>query len=101
MVEQTPNSPLAYHNLGYVYYRQGDLVKAETEYRKAIQLNPAFPDSRATLGDVLARTGRYEQAIHEYKMYLNLYPDAPNRAKTLQVIDMLMKQVVADSIVNN
>jgi hypothetical protein len=98
MVEQTPDSPMAHHNLGYVYYRQGNFDKAEREYRKAIELNPAFPDSRATLGDVLARTGRYEQAIHEYRMYLRLYPDAPNRTKTLQVIDMLMEQIAADSI---
>jgi protein O-mannosyl-transferase len=89
MVEQAPLSPLAHHNLGYVFYREGNWLYAETEYRTALALNPNYAEAHATLGDILTQTGRYKEAIQEYEAFLRDYPDAPNREQTEERIRKL------------
>jgi hypothetical protein len=89
LVEQDPILAVAHHNLGYAYYREGDLRTAESEYRKALSLNPDYAESHATLGDVLVKTGRYREAIAEYEAYLRFNPDAPNREKAAERIQHL------------
>jgi 4-amino-4-deoxy-L-arabinose transferase-like glycosyltransferase len=93
LVKQVPSSCIAHHNLGYAYYREGDLRTAESEYRKALALNPDYAESHATLGDVLVKTGRYQEAIAEYEAYLRLFPDAPNRGKAEERIQRLKLHV--------
>lgn len=88
-VEQNPQSAMAHHNLGYVYYRKGDWPRAEAEYRQAISLSPAYADPHATLGDILAKTGRYAEAIQEYEAYLRYNPRALNRDQALEKIARL------------
>ncbi len=39
---------------------------AEKAYRRAIQLNPAFPEAHTDLGQLLARLGRTDEAIQEF-----------------------------------
>lgn len=89
MVAQNPKSPLAHHNLGHYYYRQGNWKKAEEEYKNAITINPYFPAPHASLGDIYTRTGRYQEAINEYDIYLRLLPNAPNRMATISRIKEL------------
>lgn len=93
MAEQSPHSALARHNLGYAYYREGDLARAEAEYQKAIEINPLYPEPHATLGDVYYRTGRLPEALKEYETYLKLYPDAPNRGSAQARIDKIRAQL--------
>ncbi len=89
MAEQSPRSAMARHNLGYAYFREGDLERAEIEYKKAIDINPRFPDPHATLGDIYYRTGRWADALKEYELYLELYPSAPNRRSAQARIDKI------------
>lgn len=89
MAKQNPESPLAHHNLGHYYYRQGNWYRAEMEFKKAISINPFFPAPHASLGDLYTRTGRYKEAIVEYSNYLHLFPNAPNRSATLSRITKL------------
>jgi len=95
LVKQVPSSCIAHHNLGYAYYREGNLMTAESEYRKALSLNPDYAESHATLGDVLVKTGRYQEAIAEYEAYLRLFPDGPNRGKAEERIQRLKLHVGA------
>jgi len=95
LIKQVPSSCIAHHNLGYAYYREGDLRTAESEYRKALSLNPDYAESHATLGDVLVKTGRYREAIAEYEAYLRLFPDGPNREKAEERIQRLKLHVGA------
>lgn len=93
LVRQVPDSCIAHHNLGYAYYREGNLGIAESEFRKAVSLNPNYAESHASLGDVLTKTGRYREAITEYETYLKLYPEAPNRSKAGERIQWLKSMV--------
>jgi Tfp pilus assembly protein PilF len=40
--------------------------EAEKDYRRAIEIRPAFSEARNDLGQLLARTGRYPEAIVEF-----------------------------------
>jgi len=97
MVEQSPSSALAHHNLGYVLYREGNWIHAEAEYKKAIALNSMFPESHATLGDIFYKTGRLQEAIREYSTYLYLAPNASNRQQTLERNRILKSLLATDS----
>src|SRR5512143_2449395 len=44
----------------------GRSEEAEKDYRKAIELRPAFSEAHNDLGQLLARTGRYPEAIAEF-----------------------------------
>ena len=42
----------AYHSLGYVYYKKGEYAWARTQFKKALELDPDYPQARASL-DIL------------------------------------------------
>ena len=93
LAKQNPMSCTAHHNLGSVYFREGDLTKAEQEYRQAIALNPKIAQSHAMLGDVLYHNGNYAEAIQEYLTYLELFPECSNRDEIvgrIQRIELLI-----------
>lgn len=48
----------------------GRLEEAEREYRRAVELRPAFSEAHSDLGQLLARTGRWEEAIAEFDLAL-------------------------------
>jgi type IV pilus assembly protein PilF len=49
----------------------GRADEAEKDYRKAIELRPAFSEAHNDLGQLLARTGRYPDAIAEFDAALD------------------------------
>ena len=46
---------MAYYNLGAAYFNQGDLERAETEWVRALELNPDFTEARSSLDVVRSR----------------------------------------------
>lgn len=42
LFEDTLGKPAAYNNIGYLYMTQGNWDKAETAFKKALELNPVF-----------------------------------------------------------
>jgi len=57
----------AYWNLGWIYYRLGDLEKSVTYSRKAIEVNPKLFPARFNLALALVLGGRAEEAMAEYE----------------------------------
>jgi len=48
-------------------------LKAITEYREAIKLQPVYPEARENLGTALSDSGRVSDALDEYKTAIDQY----------------------------
>ena len=63
------------YNLGYVYERSGDRVKAVAAYKRAIELKPDLTNAHSGLGVLYAKTGRIREGIEHCKKAIQLAPD--------------------------
>lgn len=54
-------------DVGYTYFLQGDLEKAEAKYRQSLRIDSYSKSTRNNLGIVLAHQGRDEEALREFK----------------------------------
>jgi len=70
-----PKFPLVHFHLGLVADEQGNLVQAETGYRKEIELNPKSVPARFNLGKLLLKKGDFEGYMAEMKEVVTLAPD--------------------------
>lgn len=75
-LEQNPDHPDAHHLLGFIYFGRKDFVSAETHFRRALELRPAFHQARANLGALLLEQRRWREAIDviEPLVGASLYP---------------------------
>ncbi len=55
----------------------GDEAEAERMYRKAVTLDPNYPEARVNFGRFLLKLDRSEDAVKELRSALNLMPDMP------------------------
>ena len=62
-VEERPDSPRAYFNLGLAYTQQGRVDQAETAYRKALELDPDLVEAWVNLGGVLMLRWDFENSM--------------------------------------
>jgi uncharacterized protein (TIGR02466 family) len=58
-----------------VFKAEGDLLRAEAAYRRAIAIAPMYFDAHFNLGIVLEAMGRPEEARDTYKSALDIQPD--------------------------
>ncbi|HTC22051.1 MAG TPA: tetratricopeptide repeat protein, partial [bacterium] len=59
--------PASINDLGYIYYYFGEYADATTQFKKALELNPAFTDADINLGVTAYKTGDTDLALE----YLN------------------------------
>jgi len=71
-----PNDPSVYNARGgYYFWVRLDPIKAELDYRRAIELsNGLIAAPWAGLGDSLALLGRRDEALAAYRKYLSIRP---------------------------
>jgi type IV pilus biogenesis/stability protein PilW len=71
-----PDMPEARLGRGLVMeYGFGKLAEAEADYRRALQIRPAYPEAHNNLGQLLAKSGRSTEALAEFDkaIDINLY----------------------------
>jgi len=73
--EQMLDRPEAHLNLGVLFENRGDAREAEAEYRKAIEILPAFWPARANLSHLLNARGRNRDAEEVLREAVELSPD--------------------------
>lgn len=88
------------------YWNQNRLDAAESEYRRALRLDPRNFDAHRYLGDLLYRAGRYQEAEGEYAAALALRGDADVRVwygmaalqqgRTAEAVERLREATRAD-----
>jgi tetratricopeptide (TPR) repeat protein len=71
-----PDSARAAYTLGVVIEGEGDLVRSEALFRRALALDPRSAPAHNDLGNLLARTHRPEAAAEEYRKAIALHPTA-------------------------
>ena len=64
---RTPDDATLLGRLGALFYRRGDLVEAEKNYRRAIETSPRRPTLYNNLGNVLCDMGRMRDGIAAYE----------------------------------
>ncbi len=96
-VEQYPDSAFAHHNLGCAYLdKVKNLDLAESEFEKALALDPFFPKLRTQMGYVRLLRGDYDGAIHDYNEAVSQVPfDAEALLNRAIALDRLGKHTDA------
>ena len=64
-----------WNNLGFCLITKNDFHRAESAFRRAIELNPKLPNAYANLGNALQRQARVEEAIAALRAALALNPN--------------------------
>jgi len=72
---RTSGNSMAHNNLGYALYRKGELDKAVTQYRQALEIQPGYPQALNNLGIALRQMGELDDAIQQYRKALQSQPD--------------------------
>jgi tetratricopeptide (TPR) repeat protein len=75
-IRRNPDGPMAYYNLGLVYFQQGRLDEAITQYQKVLQINPVETDALNNLGSAFLQQGRLDEAVAHYRKALTINPDS-------------------------
>ena len=71
------------HYLGFCYVRLGMIDLAIEQFRKALDMNPAFIAARVDLASAYGEAGDQELAVRELKHVLDLYPGHPDATRLL------------------
>lgn len=66
-IERDATRPDLFNDLGYCYYLQGKLTKAESAMLKSVAMAPSTARYRNNLGLVLGHQGRYEDALEAFR----------------------------------
>lgn len=74
-VAVTKKNYLAYNNLGFYLSGKGRADEAMENYRKALEINPAYEDALNNLGYALAGRKEYAEAIRLYEAALRVRPN--------------------------
>jgi tetratricopeptide (TPR) repeat protein len=83
------NVSVEHFNLGVVYAKEGDLVRAEGELRRAVAEERNHPRTHLELGKVLARRDKTRDAIASFARAAELEPGNPT---TFHVLGILHKR---------
>jgi len=70
ILSMAPQDPLIFTNIGYSHYLSGNLVEAEINFKKAIDIDIRFSRAWVDLGLVYVRKGMYTRALQTLKQVM-------------------------------
>jgi Flp pilus assembly protein TadD len=88
-------SAMAYYLLGTAYHRSEFEEEAESNLKRALELDGGMATARLTLADVYIRQEKWENALKIIDAYLTQNPNAPDRAQLEQVRVKVERKVTA------
>ena len=74
-IQKSPHKTRPYINLAFAYDKQGDLPRVLSNYNKAIEIDPKYPDAYYNRGLVYYRQGQMPQALADFNKVIELSPD--------------------------
>ena len=72
---KVPGNQRAQNNLGLCLSKCERIDEAIEHYRKALEIDPEFPDAHNGLGAALAGLGRYDEAEEHYRRAIKIVPN--------------------------
>ena len=87
VTRQQPNSALLHVLKGDVFAARKLSLDALTEYRKAAEVDPNWPDIRLLIGSLLGVLGRYNEATDELQRQLQVEPNDARVLSELGVVN--------------
>ncbi len=78
-----PLLPGARYILGLIHQRQGDAVRAVSELKKTIYIDPDFALAHLNLGNIYKNTGRHDAAVRAYENALRAIYKNPEGSWTM------------------
>ncbi|HKC68863.1 MAG TPA: tetratricopeptide repeat protein [Bacteroidia bacterium] len=85
-----PNAYMLYYNMGINYLRKKDYARAETNFKKALAINPYHGSSHMRLGLTAFNEGKLIQSILSYMFFLQL----ENTTKRSEGVILLLQKIV-------
>jgi tetratricopeptide (TPR) repeat protein len=85
-VKTSPHSSLAHRNLGTMYYLEEQPDKAESKYKKSLELNPQEPMVHNNLGLVYMKKNMFKKAEEEFRKELAINPSNNNVRFNLRLL---------------
>jgi len=82
-----PRPHEAFSNMGWAYFKKGDLALAEVNLKQAIKLNDKYCPAYTNLGELYSKQGQRRQAIGQYQQAIALCPRDYARPHYLMAID--------------
>jgi len=90
-IAQRPEDGYIRDSLGWVYFRKGDLNRAQAELEQAVSLKDDDPTIHEHLGDVYSRLKKKKQARESYQKALELYSKDDKKEEVRRKLDELAK----------
>ena len=90
--KQFPKANLLYTIEGASYAQKGDPKRAETAFRKSVNIDPAFAQGFNNLGNSLREQGRLDEARKSYLQAVSLNPNFAQGLGNLGVVLKEMKK---------
>jgi tetratricopeptide (TPR) repeat protein len=91
LAQEYPSIAMLQNLLGVINSKKGAQEQAIRHFKRAVELNPVFPDAYNNLGVALRSLGRREQAIQNYTRAIAIKPDYAdayfNLANTFRDLD--------------
>lgn len=95
LVRQDEDDPVNHMSLGVALAGLGELDRAETEMRAALELDPVYVPGYHNLGLLLERRGRHEEAVASYRTALRFDPGYEPTRKALERLEVPAEERVA------
>jgi Tfp pilus assembly protein PilF len=73
-------------NLGLIYFREGDLDRAEAAFQQALALNPENAVAHQHMGIIYRHQGKFEQSEQAYLKAIKSQPDYANAHLNLAIL---------------
>lgn len=86
VIQGSQHNSSPYINIAIAYEKLGDVVRAEENLKKALEINPEHPVARNEYALLYRKTGRYAEARKQYEAVLLKYPEFYPARKNLGVL---------------
>ena len=86
VTRRAPRDAAPYINLAVAYEKSGDLSTAESNLKKALEIDPEHPVANTEYGLIFRKTGRFAQARESYERALKRYPGFLPARKNLGIL---------------